>query len=402
MISNRLVWCMAVIAIAGSTALAGTFSVSQIAPNGTDTSSSGRAIIWSGTKAIAVGLSGSGTGIVWDATAGTRAVVSSDNAAATVMTGIGYRTVSGNKQLVASGMTGSGLNLYNSLDDGATWGTKCRWSNSTYTNQNLGTSNTLGASTASDVVYEALGNKPTTNYLVDILTCSGGTSPVFAPAITQISQKDCSTNDATFKGAASTGLSVGYRKVSGVENNYKGTPNGAGVSVSFFPGLAGDNRGQAWAVSNNGNKIFGMSPVTGTRTGNWPYINDVATNVTTELRTFSDTAGSTTNGNVYGASADGKWAVGMDYRGTEKAVLWNTQTNEIWDLTTELTGKLNGFSRLSRGYSIYDAGVDGLWITGNGVWAADLSTRGFVAMIPEPATMSLLVLGGLAMLRRRR
>ncbi|HPD30723.1 MAG TPA: hypothetical protein PLL20_12060 [Phycisphaerae bacterium] len=50
---------------------------------------------------------------------------------------------------------------------------------------------------------------------------------------------------------------------------------------------------------------------------------------------------------------------------------------------------------------VYAASDDGKVLAGYGVWAADGSTRGFVAVIPEPATLALLTLT-LPLLRRRR
>jgi hypothetical protein len=41
-------------------------------------------------------------------------------------------------------------------------------------------------------------------------------------------------------------------------------------------------------------------------------------------------------------------------------------------------------------------------LSGLGTWAADGSTRGFVAIIPEPGSLALLALGGTLVLLRRK
>lgn len=136
--------------------------------------------------------------------------------------------------------------------------------------------------------------------------------------------------------------------------------------------------------------------------------NPGASQTIVELPTFADTAGSTSNGLVYGSSQTGDFAVGMNYRGTEKAVLWDTAGMTITDLTEYFAAKgmLGNFSRLSRAYGVAEDGTGGLWITGQGVWSADGGvtnyTRGFVAWVPEPASMILLALGSLLVIRRRR
>ncbi len=91
---------------------------------------------------------------------------------------------------------------------------------------------------------------------------------------------------------------------------------------------------------------------------------------------------------------------------TEKAVLWDS--TGIWDgsgqpmlLTALLTSAgvdVSAWSSLSRVTTMSD---DGKTVAGWGIWAADGTVRGFVATIPEPSAMLLLV-GTLPILRRRR
>ncbi|MGQ9648661.1 MAG: hypothetical protein ACUVXJ_00960, partial [Phycisphaerae bacterium] len=94
------------------------------------------------------------------------------------------------------------------------------------------------------------------------------------------------------------------------------------------------------------------------------------------------------------------------YGATEIATVWDT--SGTWDTTgtaKSVKALLDAagvdtsmWSTLTR---VYAASDDGRVLAGFGVWAADNSTRGFVAVIPEPATLALLALT-LPLLRRRR
>ncbi len=91
----------------------------------------------------------------------------------------------------------------------------------------------------------------------------------------------------------------------------------------------------------------------------------------------------------------------------EQAVLWDT--TGIWDSTGEakLVSTLlsnagfdvSQWTTLTRVTTMSD---DGMTVAGYGVWAEDGTTRGFIATIPEPTSLLLLSLGGLALLRRNR
>jgi len=105
--------------------------------------------------------------------------------------------------------------------------------------------------------------------------------------------------------------------------------------------------------------------------------------------------------------ADNGVTAGRSYiAGGETAVVWDTsgtwdttgQAKSIKDLLTAAGVDTSMWSSLVR---VYAASDDGKTLAGFGIWAADGSTRGFVATIPEPATLLLLALGGGALLRRR-
>jgi hypothetical protein len=384
-------------ALATSSALA--VSLVDIAPVGTDTATSGRSVTAGG---IAVGTSGS-LGMIWDSTNGTRNILSSDNAQATVATGVTYRTAGGQQQLVVHGLSAGYSTLWFSNDNGVTWGLKAR-DTTVGGSPTIGTSGTCRAIASSDVVYHTWWNNTSSGPLY--LDMAAG-----EPADITHSSKGV-TAKSDMRSVSATGVAVGMRRDSGGNNqNYMLTWNGTATpTATYFMGLAGDYFGQAWAINDAGDKVFGMSPVSDGRTGNWPYMvtNPGASQTIVELPTFADTAGSTSNGLVYGSSQTGDFAVGMNYRGTEKAVLWDTAGMTITDLTEYFAAKgmLGNFSRLSRAYGVAEDGTGGLWITGQGVWSADGGvtnyTRGFVAWVPEPASMILLALGSLLVIRRRR
>ena len=90
-----------------------------------------------------------------------------------------------------------------------------------------------------------------------------------------------------------------------------------------------------------------------------------------------------------------------------KAIIWDTtgtwdttgQAKTVRDLlTTAGISVDSNWQALTRVTSMSD---DGKTIAGTGKWI-DGTTRGWVATIPEPASVLLLTLGGLSLLRRRR
>ena len=157
---------------------------------------------------------------------------------------------------------------------------------------------------------------------------------------------------------------------------------GTGAATAWaFNGLDSTTAGGAWAVSANGTIIFGNSPIA----GNGNYFGFKAVFATTmpgpanqlsinQLPNFPDTAGSTVLAVPYGCTPDGKYAVGMNYRGLEKAVLWDTSDPNparwtVVDLTdvAAVNGILTGLARLTRAYSVGTNAAGALVIVGVGV-----------------------------------
>ncbi len=386
-------------------------SLTMIPPVGSDTTTSGRAIVLGpgAMGPIVVGQSGTATGLIWDAGNGSRWVVSPDGAGSTVVTGLGYRTTPGGPQLVAHGLTTSGHNLYSSMDNGVTWGPKNRLTNTYGNPYQIGTANTLAVSPVLDpdgtnkAYFGFAWNQSSSNsrQLAMVTASDGIAAPDYKASLSSVTAST-TTDKSDLRGVAGTGLGVGRRG----SNAYYVTAAGAKGTINTLNGTSG----QAFAISWDAAKIFGYGDVTDGRTGNYPWMNTgfvpgVSGGTAVELPVLAGASNYPTNGVAYGASADGKYASGMSYPGVEKAVLWDTQAMTVLDLTQFFSdaGLLGGFTRLSRAYSVYDAGGGNVWVTGEGVWSDGASsyTRAFVGLVPEPATLGLL-LPGLLMLRRRR
>lgn len=411
MIGKRYLFLATVALIVPSMAMAA--SLTMIAPYGADTTTSGRAIVVGPAGAIVVGQSGTGNGIIWDATNGTRQVITSDSALASVATGIAYRNTPGGQQLVVHGLTGSGHNLYSSMDNGLTWATKNRLT-STFLNYTVGTGNTLGVNQTLDPdgtnkVYFgfAWNQQSSTSKMLAVATGTDGiTAPEYKAALTVASAS--TTSDASdIQGVSDTGLSVGKRGA----NAYWVSAAGAKGTVNTLSGTAGAARG----ISKDATHIVGFGAVTDGRTGSYAWLNKglipgTSGGTAVELPVLAGVGGNATNSVAYCISQNGDWIGGMNYPGVEKAVLWDARNEgamNVIDLTQFFTdaGMLDGWTRLTRVYSVYDAGAGNVWVTGQGSWSPDggttLYTRGFAAMVPEPATLGLLLLG-LPLLRRRR
>jgi hypothetical protein len=316
--------------------------------------------------------------------------------------GIGYRTVSGVQQLVLGGKQSSAqLGMFTSSDNGATWTRPYATSGSA---PGSAFSNAVGGSGANDTAW-MLWAEGTSSYSV--------TRIYGDPTVAGTATKS-STQSVYVQGVSDTGRGACARKdASGTKQNVylDFTTDGGTAAQNFFAGLDGTNHGIASQVSGDGTAIFGQSPIVGSGTTNYPYVKVVGGAITA-LPLLPGTAGSVSLGYIYGASEDGFYAVGMDYTGMERAAIWTS--SGVTDLTTLATnlGILGGFTgNLRRAYTIGEDGSGNLVIGGMGVWydvgSTVALTRGFLltiapADLPEPATLSFLALGGLALLRRRR
>lgn len=393
--------------LVASTGMAATLL--QIAPLGTATSSDARAITPDGL--YVVGHDGGTTAdraFYWTAAGGTQGPMLAGSYLSQA-TGIAYRTnpISGAQELMVGGKQSSGqVGLFRSTDAGATWTRPFGTSGAAPTN---GAGNIVGGgSPTSDQTWISWGEGTSA---LSITSASGD------PVVTATSTKSV-TQKSQIWGVSNTGRAAANRRDTSsiYQNMWLGYVTGGGTATqNFFAGLDGTLHGVAFSMSGDGTKVFGHSPITTDTVNNYGYKRDIAGATTTALPELVGTGGSTSRAIPYGASADGNYAVGMQYLGMEKAVLWynlNDPNPANWgalDLTQYaidhgILGEFTG--NLRRAYSIADIGGGQVTIVGMGVAYATGTTvalvRGFVMTIPEPATLTFLALGGLAMLRRRR
>lgn len=212
-----------------------------------------------------------------------------------------------------------------------------------------------------------------------------------AAAPTYLRTPKSTTETMNVRSISSTGRAVGFRRQTSpgtLRRNYYLTWAGqlASPAQTFFDGLKADgqNLGEAWSITADGTKIVGFSP-TPTSTDSWPYLYTVGGSAVA-LPTYPDVAGSTTRGVPYCISADGSFASGHNYRGAERAVLWdvrdaNSANWKVYDLTAYLGagGNLGAFSRLSRAYTVAVTATD---VVVGGVGVTGASTNGWILKIP--------------------
>lgn len=351
-----------------------------------------------GTAGLGFAGSGKDTGFVWDAVNGSK----SFNAGGLQMSvnGIGYRyPTAGGVELVVGGANASDQSMSMSTNGGLTW-VKQRRTGTAYD----GSMNTV-AGTGGPVIYSTFftPNSGTPTLYIDGRNDAGW--------LTTAAVGKGTSSASTVRGVSSGGVAVGSRQVSGVDNNYVLTYTGTTPGNVYTAGLAGDNRGSLWDIADNGTIAGGQSPVSDGRTGSWPYIRVMSTGAVKELPNLGGTSQTVNNGLVYGVSPDGQWAVGMDYtNGIELAVLWdlrdlnNIQITNLTQFATD-AGILDGFTGNLRRANAMGIDANGNpVITGIGYNASAEANgwTGYVLTVPEPATLTFLALGGLAMLRRRR
>lgn len=392
----------AVVAVAaGSTAIQAAPSVVAIDPLAGNTTTTHAGMTPDGKFVVGVSGGGTAAGFVWDAVNGTQSIGDGLGNNATEARGVGYRTVNGQQQLVI---------WSKSAGWPATYIYDVAGSTKTFSERKLYTTNGTGltglnalAGSSTDVFYTASSDGNTKKNLG-----KGSGSPsniVFSQFVTAGPRADINMPSSNGRAAARSRDAANVYRNAYYDYNPVGAP-----TETIYNGLDGTPAGEAWSISANGDRLGGMSPVPldllNPRSGNWPYIYDVSLNRIVELPTFANTAGSVTNGLPYGMSADGKYAVGMNYRGAERAVLWNISDPDptkwtITDLTEWATaqGIMGSFTAFSRAHAVGLNANGQLVVSGRGSTAA--GERAFVLTFPEPATLTLLALGGLVLRRRK-
>lgn len=365
-----------------------------------DTSNEGRAITRDGQ--YVVGLSGTRGYLYPVGSATAILVLSSDNAAATVANGVGYRTAldpiyaTNRTELIISGMSSGWATEWMTPDGGTSFGPKRR-NTSVAQSVAMGVANQVGSSIGSDAYYVSSFK----NVEGDPVYVNQGAG-AWLVTMTYTSKGITKPDKSAMNGLAASGRAVGWRGVgTSTAKNYMLTYNGTGTPTpAFFNGLAGDNWGTAFAVSADGNSVFGQSPIAAGNVGakyayKTTFTGANGTNGTTQgavnrLPLFGDETGSTSMQVAYSCTADGNYGVGMDYRGQERAVLWdassaNTNLWTILDLTdlARNNGFLGDFTlNLRRAYAAGTNGAGDIVVTGFGVLSSATS-RAFLITVPK-------------------
>jgi GH25 family lysozyme M1 (1,4-beta-N-acetylmuramidase) len=404
----------------------GGATLTAIPSLGADTSNEGRAITSDGK--YVVGLSGTTAGFFYNvANTSVVQVAGSDAVAADLLTGVGYRTdtsqVPAQSQLLVSGIADGNYAVWMTTNGGVTWSSTYQLAVVKKTAVPL--ANGLGGNPLSDVfsaVWTDQGTGGSDNWG---LYNGQGSGPWVATFGWDNKTVNRPTSWLQMNGVSSNGRAVGWRQNSGGYINYISdyVPATSGANWSNT-GLDGTTAGLLYSVSADGTSVFGISPKAGTGATNSPYkatFNSTfpgqATQLSTgELPSFVNTTGFTystaaDNTNVaitvaipFGCTADGRYAVGLSYRGSEKAVLWDTGDASpvnwtVTDLTEYATSKgiLGSFTRLARAYSVGKNAAGNLVITGIGDYnSGGTKTRAFVLTLsstPAPRPQITSVVG---------
>lgn len=180
--------------------------------------------------------------------------------------------------------------------------------------------------------------------------------------------------------------------------------SGINTAVTRVPLANPNERSLAYAISENAQFMAGMQYNTA---ASWVYdamvwdTSDAAATILPVATLWE------VNPAAYAVNSQGIVA-GRGYNAIdgEVAGIWpdkNTEFVTLADLAASYGIDTSEWTVFKRAYAISDVQDDGKYaITGYGTWAADGTSRGFVLIVPEPATLSFLALGGLALLRRRR
>jgi len=219
----------------------------------------------------------------------------------------------------------------------------------------------------------------------------------------------------SLNGMSVAGLAVGTDSKAGRGGTTDGpvialvATGGTGWIIAPF---GADTKGQGHGISNNGYWATGYFNDAATVDPLHGFRNDVRRNITQELfpvgfdpneYQLSFGADAANNGHIVGYTYNAIKA-GNILSGYRATIWYNGAPGQGYLLEEVLAGlgvdiHAAGFSYLERVIGISD---DGTVVAGRAVRASDGAYVGFVATIPEPATLSFLALGGLPLLLRRR
>jgi hypothetical protein len=191
--------------------------------------------------------------------------------------------------------------------------------------------------------------------------------------------------------------------------------DGSGTAITELGNLGTNNAGvtscAARAINAGGTAVGSANKyVGGLYRGNRAVRWDASGTAATELTNLGTDSSGSANGAAYGINADGN-AVGTEEKyvgGTpfgNRAVLWDRNAG-VFDLNT-LIDPASGWTLTEA-----DGISDGNWVVGSGSFDPDGSgplsayNRAFLlnvsSVVPDPGSVCLLTVSGLAMLRRRQ
>ncbi len=395
---------VAVVCVLAITSMVNAIGIVAVPYVGSDTSNTAQGLTPDGK--YLVGTSGAANGYVFNAQTGNLFTMDrvSTGRLITKATGVGYRTSGGVDQLVVHGGTGIGwMGIYVaelSTEPGASglWTTP----DASVWLSTLAEAGGVGTGTYNSLAMEGLGSA--NGYGASIQGTGG--AKVRKSQIVKIDSASSSYTSAVAEGLVK--LVGGGVSATGVvtygHNGHKNwtalyTPGGT-LGAEQINSLIGTSSGDMYAMAADGSRAFGYNYAANTNA--YAFDLDAGGNFTAAYQL--PTPGATGTSLAYGASADGDFAVGKIYNGIDNAVLWNltnTGSISVTDLTVWAAahGALGTFTQLSRATSIGVDGSGNLVVSGIGVNAG--ATQAFVLTMPEPATLSFLAIGALALLRRR-
>ncbi len=367
------------------------------------------------------GTTTNGAGFIYDVEAGIirNNIFNGSGSFAGSITGIGYRTYNGVTELVIGSWSSGWHANWSSTNGGVSWLPGNRRDVGLGSSPVGPTANSLASWGTNDVFFSTFRYSTAANVPVYVGKLFGAWPMSTNNGTVIWDNKGISGGDvALMQGISATGRGVGFRGPSTFTRRlYVLQWSGLGTPYNwFFTGLDGQDLGQAFSVSADGTKVFGISYSTEDQgaalwsfkailTNGLPPSTDPqnpnSVNRQTEIPSFihklPDYPDSVTTGIrsvPYGCSADGRYAVGMNNRGLEKAVLWDTGDPDpnnwtIVDLTDLAASNniLGFFTRLSRGYSIGVKPNGDLVICGVGAYndGSGDTTRAFVMILSTAA-----------------